>query len=129
MASDDVVADWYARMLEHSRKAEEASAAYNRRKPGIVAHIERRYAQDFSRRTALKESWTLTDLLDTWNWHRRGANRLAALIAAEAAFRQMFTKVEVSCGQASTGRPGARCWPRSRSRPMNETCRYRSVRS
>lgn len=90
---DSQLIAWREEALRSIKKAAEASALYNERKPGVVKHIQQHPeiygAEDFNKRRALKESWVLNDAQDVYNWHRRNANMLNQAIATELALRQM----------------------------------------
>lgn len=71
---------FYREMLHHTRKSQEESLHWERKKPVIKSWLKRKPAnkQDFALRAALKGNWTLSDHMDAWSWHEREAKLMAA---------------------------------------------------
>lgn len=73
-------------MLYHSNQAVKASQEWERRKPGIVAFLKRRFTADFTLRQATRENWTLSDLMDKWSWHERQAKLMSSNLSGLSAY-------------------------------------------
>lgn len=78
--------DWFNSMVHHARAAIKASQEYERRKPGIVEHLKRRWRIDFTLRQATDENWTLNDLVAIWSWHERQAKLYSANLVGLNAY-------------------------------------------
>lgn len=90
MATNEELDTWYNQLLVQSVKAGAASLKWEKRKQWLndyMAANAANYASEKSRRDKTMGDWVLQDAMDTWNWHRREANRLAQLIQTELAYR------------------------------------------
>lgn len=86
--------EWADKAQDAHIEANRLSKEYMSKKPGIILKLQdmvgRQGGADFALRKAIKENWTLNDLQDAYNWHRREENRLNTAIAAQVALRQLM---------------------------------------
>lgn len=83
----------YAAEFEmRTQRAEKASRKWEERKAFLHEYMKanaHNYQTEKQRRDKYTNDWVLNDAMDTWNWNRREANRIAQLILAEKALREM----------------------------------------
>lgn len=95
-----VLRQWVKQAQAAHVQANNYSADYVMRKPGIVQDlqrmVERQGGGDFALRQAVKDNWTLNDLQDAYTWHRREENRLNAAITAQVMLRQLIQQENAS---------------------------------
>lgn len=98
LVSTNEMLRWQAIMLRRMLVADEASEAYERKKPVIEEHHRERIKKldgsvtDFALRKAMEGSWVLNDLLKKHAWNRDEANRYNNAITAQWALRRMLTE-------------------------------------
>ncbi len=98
LVATDEILEWHRRALHHMLVADQASADYERRKPGIEQHHKKQLLKNHGSveesmfRKAMGDSWVLNDLLKKHAWHRDEANRLNTAILTQHALREMLTK-------------------------------------
>jgi len=79
------------RQLEYrSLQAERASEKWEKRKAQLERYCDRNKYTEEQKRNKFRIDWDLNDAMDSWNWNRREANRIAQFILAEKAFRDMI---------------------------------------
>lgn len=77
------------RLEQATRKADVASQQWEERRDYLTDYCAINGYTEEQRRSKFKIDWKLNDAMDAWNWHRREANRIAQLILAEKALREM----------------------------------------
>jgi hypothetical protein len=88
--SDGDLLGLMTRLQEKSHKADMASAKWEKRKNYLDRYCRvNRYTEE-QRRQKIAIDWDLNDAMAVWDWNRREANRLAQLILAEKALREML---------------------------------------
>lgn len=88
--TDHELSDLMAQLRDRTRKARDASLKWEARRYRLIKYCQANNYTEEQKRYKFSVDWALNDAMDSWNWNRREANRIAQLILAEKALRDML---------------------------------------